>query len=185
MDEYLFVSEQFLKDNSVIDNNVDYDKITSAIIHTQDIHLQKVLGSPLFEDLCAKGLGSPSFNANETALIKKYIQKTVLWYLLMELPIEFKFKWMNKGIMVKSSDNSQAADTSDIKWIINHCQTKAEDYAELLTKYLECNTTLFPKYLERTTFGLNPSDTNFSCGLALDEYYDEQEKPKIIIVSPS
>lgn len=185
MDEYLFVSEQFLKDNSVIDNNVDYDKITSAIIHTQDIHLQKILGTPLFEDLCAKGLGSPTFNSDETTLIKKYIQKTVLWYLLMELPIEFKFKWMNKGIMVKSSDNSQAADTPDIKWLINHAKTKAEDYAQLLTDYLCFNSTLFPKYNERSNFGLVPSDTNFSCGLALDEYYDEQEKPKIIIVSSS
>ena len=116
MDEYLFVSEKFLKDNSVVDNNVDYENITSTIIHCQDIHLQKVLGTPLFEDLCAKGLGSPSFNSNEIFLIKKYIQKTLLWYILMELPPEFKFMSMNKGIMVKSSENSQAADTGDIKW---------------------------------------------------------------------
>ena len=83
MDEYLFVSEDYLVQNSVIDGNVDFKNITSTIIHSQDIHLQKILGTPLFEDLCAKGLGSPSFNSNEIFLIKKYIQKTLLWYILM------------------------------------------------------------------------------------------------------
>lgn len=185
MDEYLFVSEDYLVQNSVIDGNVDFKNITSTIIHCQDIHLQKVLGTPLFEDLCAKGLGSPSFNSNEIFLIKKYIQKTLLWYILMELPPEFKFKYMNKGIMVKSSDNSQPADTGDIKWMMNRCKIKAEDYGNLLKDYLICHTTLFPKYLECTTFGLNSANTVFSTGLALDEDYYEQEKPKIIIVSSS
>lgn len=39
MDEYLFVSEDYLVQNSVIDGNVDFKNITSTIIHCQDIHL--------------------------------------------------------------------------------------------------------------------------------------------------
>lgn len=87
--------------------------------------------------------------------------------------------------MVKSSENSQPADTNDIKWMMNRCQIKAEDYGNLLKDYLLCHTTLFPKYLECTTFGLNSANTVFSTGLALDEDYNEQEKSKIIIVSSS
>lgn len=185
MDEYLFVSEDYLVQNSVIDGNVDFKNITPIIIQCQDRYLQKILGTPLYEDLCAKGLGSPSFSSDEITLIKKYIQKTLLWYILAASPINFKFKWMNKGIMVKNSENSQAAETNDIKWIINHCTIIAEDYGNLLKDYLLCHTTLFPKYLECTTFGLNSANTVFSTGLALDEDYHEQEKPKIIIVSSS
>jgi hypothetical protein len=184
MDEYLFISQDYLIENSIINSNVDYKNLRAAIITAQDIYLQQILGTPMYEDMCAKGLASPrGFNSNEINLIKKYIQKTLLWYVLMESTPEFKFKYMNKGVMVKSSDNSQSADTSDIFKLMDMWRIRAEQYAELLTKYLTNNSSLFPKYLDYTCEGLNASTTNYSTGIDLDTDIYEQDKPKKIIIS--
>jgi len=184
MDEYLFISQDYLIENSIINSNVDYKNLRSTIIMVQDIYLQQILGTVMYEDLCAKGLASPrGFNSDEITLIKKYIQKTLMWYVLMESTPEFKFKYMNKGVMVKSSENSQAADTSDIFKLMDMWRIKAEQYAELLTKYLTNNTDLFPTYLDYTCEGLNASTTNYSTGIDLDTDIYEQGKPTKIIIS--
>lgn len=173
MDEYLFISEEYLKDNSIINNNVDYKNLRSTIIMAQDIYLQEKLGTPMYEDLCTKGLAN-TFSADEISLIKKYIQKTLLWYVLMDSTPEFKFKYMNKGVMVKSSDNSQGAETKDIMMLMDHWRVKAEQYAELLTKYLRLNISKFPKYYEYTTTGMNHIENNYTTGIYLDEYEQEE-----------
>lgn len=169
MDEYLFISQDYLTENSIINNNVDYKILRPTIIMAQDIYLDAVLGTPLYEDLCTKGL-AVTLNANEILLIKKYIQKPLLWYVLMESTPEFKFKYMNKGIMVKSSENSQGADTKDIMMLMDHWRVKAEAYAEKLTRYLKANVTKFPKYNEYTETGTRANNGNYTTGFYLDDY---------------
>jgi hypothetical protein len=186
MDEYLFISPSFLIENSVINGNVDFEKLRPTIIHVQDIYLQQILGTKMYEDLQSKGLSSPvGFNSDEILLIKKYIQKTLLWYVLMESSPEFKFKYMNKGVMVKNSENSQAADTRDLLMLMDRWKIKAEQYAELLTKYLKFNSSLFPKYYDVSCEGLNASDTNYTTGIDLDSdiYAKEEECKRTIIIS--
>lgn len=186
MDEYLFISQEYLFENSIINNNVDFKNLRSTIIHVQDIYLQKILGTKFYEDLISKGLSSPSgFSADEITLIKKYIQKTILWYVMLESTPEFKFKYMNKGVMVKNSDNSQGADTRDLLMLMDRWRIKAEQYAELLTDYLKFTTnsvTMFPKYWESNCVGLEAANTNYSTGIDLDDYNHEQEEPKKIII---
>lgn len=185
MDEYLFISESYLKENSVIDGNVDYKNLRPTIVMVQDTYLQEILGTTMFEDLQTKGLASPrGFNADEITLIKKYIQKTILWYVLMESTPEFKFKYMNKGVMVKNGENSSAADTSDIMMLMDHWKKKAEMYRELLKNYLTFNNTKFPKYDDITCVGINASKSSFTIGIHLDDYDHEQEEPRKIIISP-
>ena len=47
----LFISQQYLKDKSLINDNTDWELLQPSIIMIQDLYLQQVLGTPLFEDL--------------------------------------------------------------------------------------------------------------------------------------
>lgn len=188
MEEYLFISQSFLVENSKINGNVDFEKLRPTIIAAQDIYLQQILGTPMYEDLQTKGLSSPlGFSADELLLIRKYIQKTVMWYVMMNETIGLKFKFMNKGVMVKNSDNSQAADTRDLLMLKDECRNFAEQYAELLTNYLKFTTnsiTKFPKYWQPSCVGLDAAVTNYTTGIVLDDhktYGDEENREKIII----
>jgi hypothetical protein len=85
----------------------------------------------------------------------------------MEASPDFKFAYQNKGIQVKSSDNSSSADISDVKFLMDKWRIHAERYAQLVTDYLIENTATFPKYLETSNTGMNPTVRNYTNGVAM------------------
>jgi hypothetical protein len=46
----LFLSQQYLKDKSLINDNTDWELLQPSLIMLQDLKLQQILGTPLFED---------------------------------------------------------------------------------------------------------------------------------------
>lgn len=184
-EDVLFISQDYLKDNSVINDNADFELIRPTIIMCQDIYLQQAVGTPLYEDL---KLAIVNYNASPSTpittaysnLITYKIQKMLLWYVQMEALPLLKFRFENKGIMVKNSDNSQPIDTNDLKYLMDRCRIKAEHYSELLIKYLIDNSSTYPKYLECSCDGLNGTDSAYTTGIYLpDDFNDldwEQKK---------
>ena len=47
----LFVSEEYLLENSVINENVAYTQIRPTLVKVQDMHIQPALGSALYLSL--------------------------------------------------------------------------------------------------------------------------------------
>ncbi len=178
-EDVLFITQEYLKENSVINDNADFELIKPTIIMCQDVYLQQSLGTALYEDLKLAVInynGSPSITipTNYSNLITFKIQKMLLWYVQMEsLPL-LKFRFENKGIMVKSSENSTPIDTNDLKFMMDRARIKAEHYSELLTKFLIDNNNLYPKYNEISCNGLNPTDSAYTTGIYLpDDFNDE------------
>lgn len=166
----LFISQQYLKDKSLINDNTDWELLQPSIIMIQDLKLQQVLGTTLFEDLQNKIIAG-TLNSNETTLITKYIQKMLHWYVLMEATTILKYRYTNKGVMVKSSENSQPISETEMKVVKDEWRTIAEQYAELLTKYLVKNSGLFPNYNIYDSSGMLRSKTNLSTGIFLGDDY--------------
>ena len=164
----LFLSQQYLKDKSLINDNTDWELIQPSLIMIQDLKLQQILGTPLFEDLQTKIIAG-TLNSNETNLITKYIQKVLHWYVLMEATTILKYRYTNKGVMVKSSENSQPISETEMKVVKDDWRTIAEEYGELLTKYLVKNSGLFPLYNTYNSEGMYRSRTNFSTGIFLND----------------
>lgn len=172
MADVFFISKAYLEEMSVINENTDWKILKPTIIMVQDIYLQKILGTPLYNDLKTKLIADITLATypNEKALIDNYISKALVWYIKMEATMEFKFRYMNKGVMVKNSDNSQPADTSDLKYLMDKWRVNAEMYAQLLTDYLIMNTQTFPKYLEVDNSGMVAKQKNYTSGIYLQDY---------------
>ncbi len=175
MADVIFIQESYLKEISAINDNVDFKTLKPTIIMCQDIYLQQVLGTPLFNDLKTKITNDPTLasNPNEKTLIDNYISKYLAWVIKMEATLEFKFRYSNIGVVVKSGENNAAAETSDLKMLMDGCRIKSEKYSELLIDYLKNNTATFPKYYEASNTGLKPSNNNFFKGLYI-RTYDEK-----------
>jgi hypothetical protein len=169
MADVLFIQEDYFKKLAGVDGNVDWKKLESTIIMVQDIYIQKILGTQLYNDLKTKIISNPTLSSypNEKALINDYIAKALCWYVKMEASPDFKFAYQNKGIQVKSSDNSSSADMGDVKFLMDKWRIHAERYAQLVTDYLIENTTTFPKYLETSNTGMNPTVRNYTNGVAM------------------
>jgi len=169
MADIFFIKESYLKDYSVINDNVDFELLKPTIIKVQDIDLQQIIGTELYNDLKTKITADETLTAypNEKNLMNNYITKVLLWYIKMELLFDLKFRLLNKGVMVKSSDNSQPADTTDLQLLKNSYRDTAESYAELLTRYLRNNEALFPKYTLVSVEGYNRKIRNYTSSVYL------------------
>ena len=180
MADVFFISKAYLEEMSVINENTDWKILKPTIIMVQDIYLQKILGTPLYNDLKTKLIADITLATypNEKALIDNYISKALVWYIKMESTMEFKFRYMNKGVMVKNSDNSQPADTNDLKYLMDKWRVNAEMYAQLLTDYLIMNTQTFPKYLEVDNSGMVAKQKNYTSGIYLQDYGKNNQSEK-------
>lgn len=180
MADVFFISKAYLEEMSVINENTDWKILKPTIIMVQDIYLQKILGTPLYNDLKTKLIADITLATypNEKALIDNYISKALVWYIKMESTMEFKFRYMNKGVMVKNSDNSQPADTNDLKYLMDKWRVNAEMYAQLLTDYLIMNTATFPKYLEVDDSGMVAKNKNYTSGIYLQDYGKNNQSEK-------
>ena len=47
----LFISEETLLDNSIINENVSYTQIRPTVIKVQEMRIQPIVGSPLYGEL--------------------------------------------------------------------------------------------------------------------------------------
>jgi hypothetical protein len=167
MEDVYLVKPDYLMKLGGINKNVDIDLILPAIIAVQDIYIQQILGTPLYNDLKTKIIAEPNLatHPNEKDLINNYIAKVLVWYLKMEVGNELSVRFVNKGVVSIQSDKSQPVEANVFKNMVDLNRSKAESYAELLTKHLRLNTVTFPKYYEFSVEGLKPTIKNFTSGV--------------------
>ncbi len=140
-----FVSTAYIKQNTAIENNVDDSKIKPFIIKVQDTHLQQILGSFFYEHLMDAAFND-TLTANETILLNNYIQRTVSEWCFYEVYPFLNYKSTNKAISKQNSDNSNASELNEIKFMRSAIRDMAEFYNARLDKYLLDNSSLFPEY---------------------------------------
>lgn len=168
MSDFLTITERYLKENSIINDNTDMKIITPTIILVQDKYLEPILGTPLFKEVKDQIQNNTLTSLNQT-LLDDYILKAMIWYTLHESTPAFKYRYMNKGVMVKNSDNSSAADLDEIKFLMDKWRKNAEYYSERITMYLKANMNLYPLYYTYQNYNdKRPNRTNYTTSLFLD-----------------
>lgn len=181
MSDFLAITERYLKEHSIINGNADMSIITPTIILVQDKYLHPILGTPLFDEIKAQIIAGTVTTLNQT-LLDDYILKAMIWFTLHESTPAFKYRYMNKGVMVKSSDNSAAADLSEIQFLMDKWKNNAEFYAERVTKYLRANIASYPLFLSYTNMNdIRPNKTNYTCSLFLDNGLSDEDERNILI----
>ena len=81
MSRVKFISVDYLKRFTDIEDNVDDDKLVPFIYEAQDIHIQGALGSTFYDRL-KQGVIDNDLNADETKLLTDFIQPCVNWWAL-------------------------------------------------------------------------------------------------------
>lgn len=141
----LMVSEQFIKDTTIIDENVDMKLLRDTIELCQEKYILPILGTALYNEVVTEILAG-SVSANNTTLLDTYIQKCLKWWLQYEGVDILTYKFTNKSIVTKSSENSQPIDTEEVRRLMEKWRTNAEMYSQRVTDYLIANNTTYPLY---------------------------------------
>jgi hypothetical protein len=97
MANVLFISETFLKDNTLLHENIDFKYLRPVVLMCQDIHIQHKLGTTLYDELKTQITNSTLTAANLT-LLENYIQPSLLYWVQAEAPTAISYKFLNKGL---------------------------------------------------------------------------------------
>jgi hypothetical protein len=169
----LIISENYLKEYSIINNNADMKVITPTIQLVQDIYIHPILGSDLYDEIITQINSNTVTSLNQT-LLDSYVIPCMLWYVLCECTPVFKYRYMNKGVMVKNSENSTPADLNEIQFLMDKWKNNAEVYAERITKYLRKNASSYPEYTSNPDYDdIKPNKSNYETGIYLDDSSDD------------
>lgn len=168
------MGETYLKQMTIINDNVDMKIITPTIEDVQRLYIEDVLGTQLFNQILSQ-IGSNTVSSANQTLLDSYILPFMKYYVLMEVSPVFKMRYMNKGLMVKSSDNSQPASQEEMLYIMDRWKDNAQKLAQKCTDYLRDNTATYPLFLTNYRYyESQPNQNNFSSGFYTkdrNEYY--------------
>lgn len=146
----LFISEKYIKENSVIDENTDYKKILPTVWQCQMQYIQNLLGTKLYEYLIVEiddliDNATP-LEADDKILIDDYISDAHLYWCEYELQIPLLYESRNKNVSKNRSDNGEPVSIKESYRIENRFKAKAEFFSKRLSDYLCANKDLYPAF---------------------------------------
>lgn len=149
MAKALFITEQYVKNTTPINDNVDLKSLTNAILEAQEIHIIEAIGSGLYNDLAAK-IVAGTLTGNDATLVNTYIRPTLKYWVLVEGIPMMLFKLTNKAVSTSTSANSSPVQETNIDYLVNRFKAKAELYQDRMIRYIQANPNLFPLFYNQT-----------------------------------
>lgn len=185
MAKILFISEQYLKDNSQIDENVDVKLIRSTIYDCQRDYIKPILGTDLYEKL-ESDISGGTLTGNYLTLANDYVAEALLKWVIFELQFILLYKMRNKNVSKQSSENSQPVDYTEHRYLMDRWKEKAERRSQDVTDYLCANDDLYPEYLSNSDADdIYPNKSNYNTSIFLGDTYDYEERRRINYDKPN
>lgn len=141
-----FITEERLKDFTVVLGNVDAKLISPLIPTLSDMWIKDRLGSYFYDDILTK-YNAQTLAGKEIELVE-IIQQTLLWRAASDVAITTAFQLTNKGPQEQNGINSTPAGQSNVSLISKHYQQKAEYYDSRLVSFLKLNKGDFPVFTD-------------------------------------
>lgn len=167
MTQTFLISEAQLREYTDIDNNVDTALIKNGIREAQDIVLQPIIGTLLYEkiiDLIDAGTITDSANAVYKTLLDDYIQNVLIYAAYFYVLDSIYLRSRNNGLLTPDGgENSSAVDRSMYNVKRTAVKNKMEFYSTLLTDYIIEEESSYPELTaSQKLYDLNPDyDTKY------------------------
>ena len=166
--EAQFISLEYLKSNTAISGNVDPSELLPFITEAQNIYIQELLGTRLYNQLVEAvynlNYASPvQALTNEQINLLNVIQPCLAYYT-MYVSIPFTMiKWKNKGLQKGNNPEtgSVSAELRETQYLRENILTSAKFYADRVATFLCNNSADYPFYTSQgTKADIYPKSTN-------------------------
>jgi len=137
-----FIGEALLKSRTGMSENIDGKQLKPQIKLAQDMYVQSALGSTLYLRL-QSGIEAGNLSANERVLLDNYVTDCAVWFTMSLLPMALGYQFFSKGVLQKTSEESNTPSRADLELISNQYKETAEFYKQRLINYLRENYTLY------------------------------------------
>jgi len=157
----LFINRTDLVKNSILDGNVDTDKFIQFIKVAQQIDIQNLLGTDLYNKISADIIAG-TLSGNYLTLVNTYVQPTLIWFAQMNYIPFAAYQIKNGGVFKHSSETAQNVDKNEVDYLVGKAREYANYYSTRLVDYLSFHNDLFPEYNSNTDEDISPdTDTTF------------------------
>lgn len=163
----LFITVNDLKRKSIIDGNVDGDKLVQFIEVAQDLHIQNYLGGALYtkmQELIISGDIDLVANADYKTLRDSYIKPMLVWFSQSSYLPFAMYQVDNGGVSKHRAENTDEVNYRDIDNMLSKINENAEFYVRRFLDYICDNSNLYPEYNQSQNGEMNPdkSGGNFT-----------------------
>ena len=146
----LLISEDYIKSESNLDNNVSGKYLQSAIKLAQDISLQSTIGTKLLESLQKKCIDTEDNidkeeNIKYKELLDYYIQPFLLYQVLSDIIIPITYKLSNFGVMRTDDEKDIVAEPTQVNLLKKYYQDKADFFKTRLQNWVITYYNDFPE----------------------------------------
>ena len=143
----LLINIQDLKQLGLIHDNVDVKIIRNTMIMVQDMNIQGVTGTPLYDELLRR-VKENDWDANYRNLIEKYVYKSLVawcnYYILEALNNQIT----NKAVGRNNDENLNANSHEQNNEFKKQLYRLAEFYDIKMMGFLKDNEEVYPEYKE-------------------------------------
>jgi len=160
----LFINRTDLIRNSIMDGNISTDKFINFIKIAQQIDVQQIMGTKLYNGLT---VAMPNIddvaNIRWKNLLDDYIVDMLIWYAQANYYPFVAYQVKQGGVFKHTSENSQSVDKNEVDFLVEKARTNAEWYSRRFIDYMSFNQTLFPEYTNNVNDDIYPShDATFN-----------------------
>lgn len=163
----LLISEDYIKSNSTLDNNISGKYLQAAITSAQDVELQSTIGTKLLEALQKKCINwidphtpvhpieppeplpsdsiDDSDNYRYKELLDYYVQPYLLYQVLSEIVIPISYKLGNFGVMRTDDEKDLTSDINQVNLIKKYYRDKADFFKTRLQNWVITYYNDFPE----------------------------------------
>lgn len=174
MTKVLLVSEDTIKTYSGLNDNIFGKSLFPSIREAQEIGLQSIIGSCLYESLCSKvedGSISDAENTQYKQLLDNQIQYYLIYKVISDLIPIIGVKLGNIGVMVSNDEHLQNLSEDERSRVDTYYNYRADFYCKRMQQWLLDNKELFPELDECSCNNMKANlDSAASTGLWLGGY---------------
>lgn len=160
------ISEDTLKTETILNDNVSAEYFGSAIETAQEIYLQQLIGTSLLDDLCTK-VRDNRLNGDDKTLLDEYITPYLKFKVLSEVTLPIAFKYRNAGVIQTNNEYTYNTTMKDAQQLATYYDQRANFFAIRLTDWLCANSNKYPAYRNTTTGELSPNSDGYNTNIYL------------------
>lgn len=139
----LVISENYMRTNFQISNNVETKYLIAAIETAQELYLQPIVGACLYNRLL-DGIAAGDLSDSERELLN--VAKRFIGFRVMaELCTITTFKINNIGLNSTKDENVETFDVSDTMLVRQYFINQADFYAKRIQEFLLHNQKAYPE----------------------------------------
>jgi len=150
MQTTLFISEAKVRGFSDINESLDDKLITNSIREAQDIEIQPIIGTILYNTISTK-IDNSSLSGSYQTLVDDYIQPALLYASLYNITEYTYIRTRNNGLLTPTGgENSVNVDKTIYDTRRQSLENKKQFYADLLARYISQNSSEYPELGQNT-----------------------------------